>query len=233
MAPMGRKGMAMRGPRTYVSLEELYELYVSSDTQPPDWLSNMLGRDTGPTLEGEELYRAALKSGIPSLFAVAEPDVEMLDFMKDGIGLYICGVQGAGKTWMASRVTKGWLSCKLGKALFVSSVQMLTEINDTYGNRGASERQVIGQYSGCPLLVIDDLGKEVPSKWALSRLFTIIDTRYANKRPTIVTTQFTPDALARRMSESGDTETAMAIVSRFREKYRAVNMGSIDRRTVR
>lgn len=223
----------MEAPQTYVSLNELYDLYVDSGTNPPDWLLQMLGKPVGPTITGEGLYRAALSSGIPHLFAVAEPDYERLESLQAGDGLYICGVQGAGKTWMACRVAKGWLSNNLGKVLFASSVQMLTEINDTYGSRGESEAQVIRRYTCCPLLVVDDLGKEVPSKWALSRLFTIFDTRYANRRPTIVTTQFGPDALAKRMSESGDTETALAIVSRFREKYRAVNMGSIDRRTAR
>lgn len=223
----------MREPQTYVSLSELYDLYVESGTNPPDWLLRMLGKPVGPTISGDDLYRAATSAGIPHLFAVAEPDYEMLDILKGGSGLYICGVQGAGKTWMACRIANGWLSQRLGKVLFESSVRMLTEINDTYGSRGASEAQVIGRYTSCPLLIVDDLGKEVPSKWALSRLFTVFDTRYANNMPTIVTTQFSPNALAKRMSESGDTETALAIVSRFREKYHSMNMGDFDRRTAR
>lgn len=222
----------METPKTYVSLEELYDLYNSDGTKPPEWLSRMLGKSSRRKLDGEELHRAALDAGIPSLFAVAEESTDRLDALRDGGGLYVCGVQGAGKTWMACRIAKGWLAEGLGKVRFVSSVKLLAEIGDAYGSRTEGESQVLSRYTGCSLLVVDDLGKEVPSKWTLSRLFALFDTRYAEKRATIVTTQFSPDALARRMAQSGDTETAMAIVSRFREKYKSMNLGNVDRRAV-
>ena len=127
-------------------------------------------------------------------------------------------------------MAKGWLSKGMGDARFVSSVRLLSEISSTYGGSG-SEEQIMRTYSRCDLLVVDDLGKEVPSQWSISRLFELFDSRYANKRPTIVTTQFDTSALAKRMSISGDPETAMAIVSRFREKYKGMNLGDVDRRT--
>lgn len=215
-------------PKTYVSLEELYELYVADGTNPPEWLSKMLGRRK---LEGEELYQAAIDAGIPSLFASAPPTTEHLDVLRGGGGLYICGTQGAGKTWLASRITKGWLAEGRG-ARFVSSVALLAEIGDAYGSRTEGEAQVLSRYAGYPLLVVDDLGKEVPSQWVMSRLFEILNARYADRKATIVTTQFSLTDLAKRMAQSGDAETAMAIVSRFREKYRLVNLGNVDRRAM-
>ena len=216
--------------KTYVSLDELYDLYVESGSKPPEWLAKMTGKQASRRLEGVALDQEAIACGIPSLFVAAEPDYDMLNALDGGGGLYISGVQGAGKTWLAARVTKAWLSCGRGKARFISSVRLLSEIGDSYSSRNEGELQVIAKYTSCALLVVDDLGKEVPSQWTLSRLFAIVDDRYANKRPTIVTTQFTPDALARRMSKSGDNETAMAIVSRFRERYASVALGNVDRR---
>lgn len=222
-----RKAMEIQ---TSVTFDELYDLYLDSGTNPPEWLALLLGKAVKKQLSGDELNRAAIDSGVPFMFSVAEPEYDHLDMLASGTGLYICGVQGSGKTWMACRIAKGWLSRGLGSVRFVSSVRLLTQINETYNNRSTSENQVLDTYSRYQLLIIDDLGKEVPSKWALSRLFTIFDTRYANAMPTIVTTQFGTTSLAKRMSESGDTETALAIVSRFREKYRAVDMGNHDRR---
>lgn len=216
-------------PKTYVSLDELYELYVSDGTKPPAWLLRMLGKPARTELSGEELDRAVAAAGIPSLFASVEPSYDMLDTLRDGNGIYVYGVRGAGKTTMACRITKGWLARGLGDARFASSVKLLLEIAGTYGGSG-SEEQVMRTYAQCDLLVVDDLGKEVPSQWSISRLFELFDSRYANKRPTIVTTQFDTATLAKRMSKSGDPETAMAIVSRFREKYRGVNLGNVDRR---
>lgn len=216
-------------PKTYVSLEELYDLYLADETEPPAWLSRMLGKPVLTAQPQEFVDRMVAESGIPSLFAVAEPSYEMLDTLSSGGGIYICGVQGAGKTWMACRLAKGWIYRGMGDARFVSSVKLLSEIGSTYGGSG-SEEQVFAKYSFCDLLVVDDLGKEVPSQWSLSKLFALFDSRYANNRPTIVTTQFDLGSLARRMARSGDQETAMAIVSRFREKYRAVDLGNVDRR---
>jgi len=216
---------------TYVSLDELYDLYARDGTEPPKWLSRMLGKPVETFVDGEALERKVLESGIPTLFSVAEPSYDMLDTLRDGGGIYICGVQGAGKTWMACRIAKGWLSRGLGDARFVSSVNLISEIGSSYGGNG-NESQVLSKYMFCDLLIVDDLGKEVPSQWSLSKLFEIFDSRYANNRPTIVTTQFDSASLARRMANSGDTETAMAIVSRFREKYRGMNLGNVDRRAV-
>jgi len=216
---------------TYVSLDELYDLYARDGTEPPKWLSRMLGKPVEMGLDGDALERKVLESGIPTLFSVAEPSYDMLDTLRDGGGIYICGVQGAGKTWMACRIAKGWLSRGMGDARFVSSVNLISEIGSSYGGNG-NESQVLSKYMFCDLLIVDDLGKEVPSQWSLSKLFEIFDSRYANNRPTIVTTQFDSASLARRMANSGDPETAMAIVSRFREKYRGMNLGNVDRRAV-
>lgn len=216
---------------TYVSLDELYDLYARDGTEPPKWLSRMLGKPVETGLDGDALERKVLESGIPTLFSVAEPSYDMLDTLKDGGGIYVYGAQGAGKTWMACRIAKGWLSRGLGDARFVSSVNLISEIGSSYGGNG-SEALVLSKYMFCDLLIVDDLGKEVPSQWSLSKLFEVFDSRYANNRPTIVTTQFDSASLARRMSKSGDPETAMAIVSRFREKYRGMNLGDVDRRAV-
>lgn len=191
----------------------------------------MLGKPVETGLDGDALERKVLESGIPTLFSVAEPSYDMLDTLRDGGGIYVYGAQGAGKTWMACRIAKGWLSRGLGDARFVSSVNLISEIGSSYGGNG-NESQVLSKYMFCDLLIVDDLGKEVPSQWSLSKLFEVFDSRYANRRPTIVTTQFDSASLAKRMSKSGDPETAMAIVSRFREKYRGMNLGDVDRRAV-
>lgn len=214
-------------PKTYVSLEELYDLYLSDETEPPEWLARMLGKPVRTAKES--LDRMVAESGIPSLFAGAKPSYDMLDAISDGGGIYICGVQGAGKTWTACRIAKGWMFRGMGDARFVSSVRLLSEIGSTYGGNGSEER-VLAKYANCDLLVVDDLGKEVPSQWSMSKMFALFDTRYANKRPTIVTTQFDIGSLFERMSRSGDRETAKAIVSRFREKYRSLDLGNVDRR---
>ena len=53
-----------------------------------------------------------------------------------------------------------------------------------------------GNYAGQPwLMVIDDLGRSCTSEWAKQEIIELIDTRYSNNLPTIVTTNHTLQAL--------------------------------------
>ena len=51
------------------------------------------------------------------------------------------------------------------------------------------ENRNIGSIGCADLLVIDDLGTE-QTQWSISKIYTIIDSRYRNKLPTIVTTNY-------------------------------------------
>jgi DNA replication protein DnaC len=50
----------------------------------------------------------------------------------------------------------------------------------------------LNQYS---LLILDDLGVERSSEFALEQMFHVIDSRYRSKKPMIVTTNLTLDEL--------------------------------------
>ena len=48
------------------------------------------------------------------------------------------------------------------------------------------------------LLVLDDLGREKVTDWASERLYVLVNERYNRRRPTIVTTNYTPGELSDR-----------------------------------
>jgi DNA replication protein DnaC len=50
-----------------------------------------------------------------------------------------------------------------------------------------------------PLLVLDDLGTENATSWAREKLFQIINYRYQERLPTVVTTNHTLDELEPRL----------------------------------
>ena len=81
----------------------------------------------------------------------------------DGTGIYVCGVTGAGKTYLASAV-----ACALIDAgrdvIMATSIDMLSRIKATFDGGGGTE-EAIREYGRCDLLVIDDLGKESASDW--------------------------------------------------------------------
>jgi DNA replication protein DnaC len=48
------------------------------------------------------------------------------------------------------------------------------------------------------LVVLDDLGREKPTDWVLERVYVLVNERYNRRRPTIVTTNYTPSELNAR-----------------------------------
>lgn len=73
------------------------------------------------------------------------------------------------------------------------------------------------------LLVLDDLGREKVTDWASERLYVLVNERYNRGRPTIVTTNYSPDGLAERGYD--------ALVSRLVEGSAVVAIGASDYRS--
>lgn len=167
------------------------------------------------------------RAGVPAKFRGVKPDTRRAAALGEGRGLYLFGDVGTHKTTMACAVLAGWLKLGHGGALYVSSVDLAMELMPTSRDRDRRMAQV----KAAKLLVLDDLGKEPPTPWVLSSLFSIIDARWASgTQHTIVTSQMAPSELAGRLAERGDEATAKAIVSRLSGMCGLIRCGGHDSR---
>lgn len=99
--------------------------------------------------------------------------------------LLIYGPAGLGKTHIAWAISWEYLE-DYTKVLYYQAEEMLDELRSSYGS-GIYEKRV-EWFRTVPLLVIDDLGAQSNSDWGTAKLDMIIDYRYRNKLPTIITT---------------------------------------------
>lgn len=166
---------------------------------------------------------------VPRRYRSVAPDRRLNAALAGGRGLWLVGPVGSGKTHRACAVLRGWTALNGGGARFVTAPALLAELRATYDGDG-SEAAVIGKYARCPLLVVDDLGKEAPTEWSLSKLYEIVDARWGAGLPTVVTSNQTPDELARRLARDADPETAKAVVSRLAGTCDVAALGGNDRR---
>ncbi|MCH3943903.1 MAG: ATP-binding protein [Atopobiaceae bacterium] len=104
-------------------------------------------------------------------------------------------------------------------------------MQETYDS-GSSSKREMERYLSCGILVLDDLGKESNTRWALTMLFTLVNARYERMLPTVITSQYTMEGLRQRLSQKGERETAEAIVSRLSETCMDVALVGGDRRRV-
>jgi hypothetical protein len=138
-------------------------------------------------------------SAIPQKFHRAQLDdfcgapfhAQILEWSFDAHGrnLVLAGPTGVGKTRLAVA------ACRQahydGAEVRLFGVVKLLDLLRPGGPDGALDDLV-----DVDRLIVDDLGMEKPSDWTGERLSALIDARWSEERPTIVTTNLPKDALA-------------------------------------
>ena len=132
--------------------------------------------------------------------------------------LYVYGPVGVGKTGLAWSLFRArvelifdWEDADEDPA-FVNVVELLDKAKAAMkdGDGGA----VIRQHYDASLLVLDDLGAERPSEWGRDAIAALVQHRHTRRRPTIVTSNYAPSALAKRLGRD-DLLIGQRIVSRL------------------
>ena len=140
-------------------------------------------------------------------------------------GLFITGTKGTGKTHLAAAIANQLM--QEGTAVIcMTMIDLLDRIKQTYEqNDGeSSEGDLLNTYKTVPLLIIDDMGKEPATEWAVSKIYAIINARYEAYLPIIITTNYTDSELVKRLTpkDTGDSMTADATIDRLREMCAAI-----------
>lgn len=140
--------------------------------------------------------------------------------------LLLTGPQGTGKTTEAVLAVHRWIELRGARAsaakpdaLFVKPADYLLQLRATFDTPNKTEERTIARYSEARMLVLDDIGAENPTAFALERLFILLDRRYDDRLPTIFTSNYDPAGLSARLAsrDATDSERASSLVSRIRE----------------
>ena len=142
-------------------------------------------------------------------------------------GLIITGKSGAGKTHLATAILNK-LTEKDMLVLMGRLILLLDVIKDTFKDFSSKEKDIIELYSKVDMLIIDDLGTERISSWALEKLYTIIENRNENKLPIIVTTRFNKESLLDRFCQSEDEELSEAIIQKLYQFCYGIELKKYD-----
>lgn len=115
-------------------------------------------------------------------------------------GLLFWGTVGTGKSYTAACIANYLLEANTS-VVMTSFVRILQEMQGFDRKR---EETFTNKLNSVKLLIIDDLGAERSTDYALEKVYGIIDNRYRAKKPLILTTNLT----LRQMQEATDIRYA-------------------------
>ncbi len=138
------------------------------------------------------------------------------DFARNPEGwLVFMGETGCGKTHLASAIVN--YRYEMGKpALFVVVPDFLDHLRSAFSpDSKISYDQLFESVKSAPLLVLDDFGEQSTNPWVKEKLYQLINYRYNNRLPTVITTRLTLDDIVNNVDES--------IGSRLMDRQNSVN----------
>ena len=123
------------------------------------------------------------------------------NFSDSSTNLLFQGGTGLGKTYLSACIARvvsarGFSVCYDTASAALDNYEKAKFSRDTEEGEAAAVK--IRRMESCDLMILDDLGTEMTTSMSQSALYTLINTRLVDKKPTIVSTNLSDDELTRR-----------------------------------
>lgn len=131
------------------------------------------------------------------------------DFGKDSPSLFLYGMTGLGKTHLSLAVAGKAVESGYG-VIYTTAQNLFNKMEREKFGR-ADDKNTEQSILDCDLLIIDDLGTEFSTQFTVSALYNIVNSRELEGRPTIISTNLTPE----RLKEAYNDRIASRILSNY------------------
>lgn len=151
------------------------------------------------------VYDQVVSSFTPRLRADIKDIPYELDKIPEFGSYYIYGKASSGKTLMAAHMyiqarKKQYLEALPGKFLFVNAYDLFLELKGSFDSEDG-DIPILKKYCSSPYLVLDDIGSTKFTDWQISMLQIIINYRYEELLPTVLTSNLSLDELGQAMRD--------------------------------
>ncbi|MEO6806185.1 MAG: ATP-binding protein [Edaphobacter sp.] len=159
--------------------------------------SRMLGRAHIPrryehcTLESYETDFPSSNRTLSAAHLRARKFVEGYPLDTAGTGLLLTGSIGVGKTHLAVGILQALVSERGATGLFYDYRDLLKQVQNSYNAQvRETELEILRPVFEAEVLVLDELGASKPTDWVWDTVAHILNTRYNDRRTTIITTNY-------------------------------------------
>jgi len=139
---------------------------------------------------------------------------------------FFYGTVGTGKSFLSGCIAKELIDKGYSVIYFTATELFATLSRFSFDYKTKDELHILREdLTTCDLLIIDDLGTELPNNFTKSQLFTCLNTRHLNQKATIISTNLSLEELSNLYSER--------IFSRITSNYELLYLSGADIRMIK
>ncbi len=111
--------------------------------------------------------------------------------------LLFSGDTGLGKTFLSACIART-VAENGHSVIYESAGHLFARLERAKFDGDEESRREVDKYSACDLLIVDDLGTEMPGQFTTAALYTLINDRILTGKATIISTNLNTEDLAKR-----------------------------------
>lgn len=138
--------------------------------------------------------------------------------------LLFVGNTGLGKTFLSACIARA-VADRGYSVVYETAVHLFTKLEQAKFSPSEESRREADRFMDCDLLILDDLGTEMPGQFITAALYTLLNDRILEGKPMIISTNLNVDEAARRYSPQ--------IASRLHGSFRGMAFVGQDIRVMR
>ena len=122
-----------------------------------------------------------------------------LTFTPSAGNLLFVGGTGLGKTFLSACIARS-VADRGYSVLYESSAHLFAKLEQAKFTPSEEARREAEKFTACDLLILDDLGTEMPGQFVTAALYSLLNDRILAGKPMVISTNLNVDELARRYS---------------------------------
>ncbi len=120
-----------------------------------------------------------------------------LTFAPSAGNLLFVGGTGLGKTFLSACIARA-VADRGYSVVYETAGHLFSKLEQAKFNPSEESRREAAKFTDCDLLIIDDLGTEMPGQFVTAALYTLLNDRILEGKPMVISTNLNVDEMSRR-----------------------------------